>query len=107
MEYKGNLTLKYIWNVERPSVQTQDATGNYILKFEDEAPSQNTKGTAFIVLVIVEAAFLIGCLVCANISKNADAAEEEETIRKAKNREYQAIGTNDEQIVSWSIKLCH
>ena len=71
--------------------------------FDDEAPSQSTKGAAFLVLAIIEAAFLVGCCVCANISKNKDKADEEEEMRLAKNREYQAIGANDrseEQIVS-------
>ena len=107
MEYKGNLTLKYIWNVEKPSGAVTDKdTGNFNLMFDDEAPKQSTKGVAFLILAIVEAGFLIGCCVCANISRNRDQAEEEEEMRLAKNREYQAIGSNDgvvdgsEQIVS-------
>ena len=51
------------------------------------------------ILAIVEAAFVVGCLVCANISKKADEAEEEENIRKAKQKEYTAVG-QEEQIVS-------
>jgi len=81
MEYKGNLTLKYIWNVEKP-----ETTGT-----EEDMPAesfQHDKATAFMILVAVEAAFLIGCLVCANISKKADEEEEEENIRKAKQKEY-------------------
>jgi len=39
--------------------------------------------------------------VCANISKKSDEAEEEENINKAKNKEYQSLG-QEEQIVSWS-----
>lgn len=97
MEYKGNLTLKYIWNVERPTVN-----GSEYEDFDKEAPSMTTKGTAFIVLAIIEVAFVIGCLVCANISKNADEAEEEENMRKAKQREYQSLSQGEEQIVSWS-----
>jgi hypothetical protein len=102
MEYKGNLTLKYIWNVEKPEGKVMDDDGNFNILFDSEAPSQETKGKAFIVLAIVEACFLVGCCICANISKNADAAEEEEEMRLAKNREYQAVGSNDgmEQIVS-------
>jgi hypothetical protein len=103
MEYKGNLTLKYIWNVERPSGNTTDADKNSVYnQFDALAPEQSMKGTAFLILAIVEACVLIGCCVCANISKNADKAEEEEEMRLAKNREYQAIGSNDgaEQIIS-------
>ena len=68
MEYRGNLTLKYIWNVERPSDGFQDANGNYNSTFSDEAPNMTTKGQAFLVLVVVEICFLAGCLVCANVS---------------------------------------
>jgi uncharacterized membrane protein len=100
MEYKGNLTLKYIWNVERPSANITNNDGHYIIKFDDDAPSQATKGAAFLVLAVIEAAFLVGCCICANISKNADKAEEVESMRMAKNREYQAVGSNDEQIMS-------
>ena len=63
----------------------------------------HTKGIAFMVLAGVEAAFLIGCLVCANISKNSDEAEEEENMRKAQQKEYEPVG-QEEQIMSWSNK---
>jgi len=52
-----------------------------------------------LVLAGIEAAFVIGCLVCANASSNSDAAEEEENLRKAKQREYEPVG-QEEQIVS-------
>ena len=78
MEYQGNLTLKYIWNVPKPEASGEEEELSHV------SPDQKTKGLAFLILVGVEAAFLIGCLVCANISKNADAAQEEEELRKAK-----------------------
>lgn len=93
MEYKGNLTLKYIWNVEKP-----ETTGT-VEELDKVSPTMHDKATAFMILAGVEAAFLIGCLVCANISKNADEAEEDENIRKAKQREYAALA-HEEQIVS-------
>ena len=103
MEYRGNLTLKYVWNVEKETEGFTDKdTGEFNKYFVDAAPSQNMKGTAFLILAIVEAIFLVGCCVCANISKNNDKTEQEEEMRLAKNKEYQAIGGNDgsEQIVS-------
>lgn len=63
----------------------------------------HTKAVAFLILAGIEAAFVIGCLVCANASSNSDAAEEEENLRKAKQREYEPVG-QEEQIVSWSNK---
>lgn len=93
MEYKNNLTLKYIWNVEKPS-------GGEPEHFDEVAPSTTTKGTAFLVLAAIEAAFVIGCLFCANASKNADAAEEEEQMRLAKERNYQMVSQTEEQIAS-------
>ena len=95
MEFKGNLTLKYIWNVEKPE------TSGTVEEMSKHSPDQKTKAIAFLILAGVEAAFVIGCLVCANISKKSDEAEEEENINKAKNKEYQSLG-QEEQIVSWS-----
>jgi hypothetical protein len=77
MEFKGNLTLKYIWNVERPAVY-KDEAGIFNVEFDEEAPKQDMKGTAFLVLAIVEAVFLVGCCVCANASKKADKADQEQ-----------------------------
>lgn len=93
MELKGNLTLKYIWNTEKP-----EHSGD-VEPMSDLMADPHTKGIAFMILAGVEAAFLIGCLVCANISKNADEAEEEENLRKAKQREYEPVG-QEEQIMS-------
>ena len=77
MEFKGNLTLKYIWNTEKPATSGTDEQMSELMA------DPHTKGIAFMVLAGVEAAFLIGCLVCANISKNSDEAEEEKNMRKA------------------------
>ena len=93
MELKGNLTLKYIWNTEKPATSGESEPMSELMA------DPHTKGIAFLILAGVEAAFLIGCLVCANISKNADEAEEEENLRKAKQREYEPVGL-DEQIMS-------
>ena len=93
MELKGNLTLKYIWNTEKPATSGESEPMSELMA------DPHTKGIAFLILAGIEAAFLIGCLVCANISKNADEAEEEENLRKAKQREYEPVGM-DEQIMS-------
>ena len=93
MELKGNLTLKYIWNTEKPATSGESEPMSELMA------DPHTKGIAFLILAGIEAAFLIGCLVCANVSKNADEAEEEENLRKAKQREYEPVGM-DEQIMS-------
>ena len=66
MELQGNLTLRYIWNVEKPNNKEE--------LMSEHSPDQHMKGIAFLVLGGIEAVFLVGCLICANVSKNADEA---------------------------------
>ena len=107
MEMKGNLGLKYIWNVERPSegFSETDAEGKvtYTKEFADEYPdsSMKDKAWAFIILACINAGFMIACLICASISQRADAAAEEEEMKKAKAAKYETISQMDgDQIIS-------
>jgi hypothetical protein len=101
MEYKGSLTMKYIWNVE--SEKGEGDSHKNFTPGEDGVPDPKTKGLAFLILAGIELLFVVGCLFCANASRKADAEAEEENIRRAKQREYQQVTQNDggnEQIMS-------
>jgi hypothetical protein len=81
MEYKGSLTMKYIWNVE--AEKNSDGDHKAFTPGEGDIPDPKTKGLAFLILAGIEVLFVVGCLFCANASRNADAEAEEENIRKA------------------------
>ena len=90
MELKGNLVLRYIWNVEKPNNSKEEL-------MSEHSPDQHTKGIAFLVLVAIEAVFLIGCCICANVSTKADEDQEEADMKKAKQREYLVLSQMDGQ----------
>jgi hypothetical protein len=63
----------------------------------------DVKGKAFLVLAAIEVVFLVGCLVCGNMSMKADEDAKEEQVRLARQKEYQQLSQADggmEQIVS-------
>lgn len=101
MEMTGNASIKYIWNYKH---EENDASSGETPHYEspDWSGKAHDKAIAFFVLAGIEAVFLVGCCICANVSRANDAKAEEDELRKAKERDYQMVSQNEgmDQIVS-------